>query len=85
VASPAVVSSVRGDVYVTLLSVDQSGRRATLRLAVNPMVGWIWAGGALMVLGSALGVRRRRRRDAAPAAPEVEREERRELAGVSAS
>jgi cytochrome c-type biogenesis protein CcmF len=75
VARPAVVSRPGGDVYLTLLSVD--GRQAaTVRMAVNPLVGWIWAGGGLMVAGSllALGGRRRRRRphqsEPVPARPE---------------
>lgn len=87
VASPAVVSSVGGDVYVTLLSVDQAGDSATLRLAVNPMVGWIWAGGAVMVLGSVLAVRRRRgpSRDDGEVRPvEAGPEEERELVEVGA-
>jgi len=69
VARPSVVSRLGGDVYLTLLSVD-GDRSATVRMAVNPLVGWIWAGGALMVGGSllALGGRRRRR----PSPPEAE-------------
>ena len=78
VASPSIQSSVVGDVYVTLLSVDEAASKATLRLAVNPMVGWIWAGGAVMVAGAALAMwpRRRRRGVAAGAeshAPDRER------------
>jgi cytochrome c-type biogenesis protein CcmF len=60
VARPAVVSGLGGDVYLTLLSVD-GHRTATLRMAVNPLVDWIWTGGALMVLGSLLALGRRRR------------------------
>ncbi|MGN6129943.1 MAG: heme lyase CcmF/NrfE family subunit [Nocardioidaceae bacterium] len=62
VAQPSIRSSVGGDVYVTLLSVDQAAHKATLRLAVNPMVGWIWTGGAVMVAGAALAMWPRRRR-----------------------
>ncbi len=69
VASPSILSGVRGDVYVTLLSVNQAANKATLRLAVNPMVGWIWGGGAVMVAGAALAMwpRRRRRPGTTPA------------------
>jgi cytochrome c-type biogenesis protein CcmF len=68
VARPAVVSRPGGDVYLTLLSVDGT-HAATIRMAVNPLVGWIWAGGGLMVTGSllALAGRRRRRRPHRPA------------------
>ena len=61
VALPAIISSPGGDVYVTLLSADTAGK-AELRLAVNPMVGWIWTGGALMVLGGVWAAWPRRRR-----------------------
>jgi cytochrome c-type biogenesis protein CcmF len=68
VAVPAVASRVSGDLYVTLLSADKDGA-VTVRVARNPMVGWIWAGGAVMAL-SGLGslllllLRVRRRRPA---------------------
>jgi cytochrome c-type biogenesis protein CcmF len=61
VAVPAIVPGFRGDVYATLLSARQDGTGARIRLAVNPLVDWIWAGGALMVLGSLVGLRSRRR------------------------
>ena len=61
VALPAIVSSPAGDLYVTLLSADTAGS-AELRLAVNPMVGWIWAGGGLMVAGGIGAAWPRRRR-----------------------
>ncbi|MEX0429327.1 heme lyase CcmF/NrfE family subunit [Nocardioides sp. DS6] len=64
VAAPAILSGLGGDRYVTLLAAEQSGTTATIRLAVNPMVSWIWAGGALLVLGGILGARRPRRRPA---------------------
>jgi cytochrome c-type biogenesis protein CcmF len=64
VALPAILSSPAGDVYLTLLSADTAGR-AELRLSVNPMVGWIWAGGGVMVLGGAWAAWPRRRRRAA--------------------
>jgi cytochrome c-type biogenesis protein CcmF len=79
VASPAVVSGVSGDLYVTLLSVSGS-RVATLRVAHNPLVGWIWGGGAVMVLGGlwAMWPRRRRRPARMEPAERPEREPSRE-------
>lgn len=57
---PAVAPSPVGDVYVTLLSAPANGRSVTIRLATNPFVDWVWLGGALMVLGGLLTLRRRR-------------------------
>lgn len=54
VSNPAIRSSWTRDVYVTLLEVDEQAASATVRLAVNPLVGWIWGGAALMVAGAAL-------------------------------
>lgn len=64
---PAVASGPRRDVYVTLLDASSSGTSVTLRVAVNPMIDWLWAGGVLLVVGGALGLRRPRRRAAAQA------------------
>ncbi|WP_310963400.1 heme lyase CcmF/NrfE family subunit [Nocardioides terrisoli] len=66
VTSPAVVVGPFADVYVTLLSTD-GGRTAELRLAVNAMVDWIWAGGAIAVLGGLTALWPRRRRTTVPA------------------
>jgi cytochrome c-type biogenesis protein CcmF len=68
VAVPAVASRLRGDVYLTLMSAG--ARHATVRVAVNPLVGWIWGGGAVMVLGAAVAgwpaALRRRKSQAVP-------------------
>ncbi len=61
VAGPAISSGPTRDLYATLLSVRQDGSSARVRLAVNPGVGWIWGGGALMVLGGLLVLSGRRR------------------------
>jgi cytochrome c-type biogenesis protein CcmF len=69
---PAVSARPTGDVYLTLLSTSASGRSATIRLAVNPLVDWVWLGGAMMALGGLVALRRRRARSAAAAAPAIE-------------
>jgi len=70
VASPSLVNRVRGDLYVTLLSTGAGGR-STVRIAVKPLVGWIWAGGAVMVAGGAGALWPRRRRPPVGATAEV--------------
>src|SRR5262249_53284544 len=47
----ALRSTPRDDLYVTLTGWTSSGE-ATLRLLVNPLVMWIWAGGLVLTAGA---------------------------------
>jgi cytochrome c-type biogenesis protein CcmF len=70
IPTPAIRSSLTRDVYVVLLS-SPSDDHATLRITIFPLVAWLWAGGAVMVLGTALAAfpgRRRRPIDPVSAA-----------------
>jgi len=49
------------DLYVTLAGYDQS-KKATFRILINPLVGWLWNGGYLMILGGLLAVWPERRK-----------------------
>ncbi len=49
VATPAVRSSWRADLYLVLMGVEAGGRRVILKAIVNPLVSWIWTGGVIMV------------------------------------
>ena len=51
--------SLGTEFYVTLLGVNQG--KAVLRMSANPLVNWLWIGGAVMSLAPLLGLRRRRR------------------------
>jgi cytochrome c-type biogenesis protein CcmF len=42
------------DVYVVLVATGEDGS-ASFRVFVNPLVSWIWAGGAVLILGVVLG------------------------------
>ncbi|MET7806179.1 heme lyase CcmF/NrfE family subunit [Micromonospora chersina] len=54
VTVPAIGTGPLRDTYVTLLAVAEDSGTATVRLAVNPLVGLIWAGGALTAAGGLL-------------------------------
>jgi len=69
IATPSVRTALGEDLYVTLLSYDPVSGTATLRVFVNPLVMWIWAGGLIVVLGAIFAIRPDRRRLTA-AAPE---------------
>jgi cytochrome c-type biogenesis protein CcmF len=65
IGTPSVRTGFLRDVYLTLVSSPTNdGGRVTLGVAVNPMIVWLWIGGGVIVLGTALalvpGARRRR-------------------------
>jgi cytochrome c-type biogenesis protein CcmF len=52
VTVPGVHSTLGQDVYVVLVGWEElSGRSATFKVYVNPLINWAWLGGALMVAG----------------------------------
>jgi cytochrome c-type biogenesis protein CcmF len=50
----AISTTPVADVYVVLAGVD-SGGAASFQIFINPLVSWIWAGGAIIILGVLLG------------------------------
>jgi len=50
----AISSTPIADVYVVLAGMNDDGS-ASFRIFVNPLVAWIWAGGAIIILGVILG------------------------------
>jgi cytochrome c-type biogenesis protein CcmF len=51
IGTPAVYSTVAGDLYVSIMNLDGSGENAGLLLLITPLVSWIWAAVLLMGLG----------------------------------
>jgi cytochrome c-type biogenesis protein CcmF len=94
VGTPAIDSSWRDDVYLTIDSIPDKGAVWTIGVVVQPLVMWLWIGGGLVVVGSifsAIPGRRRRPTDpvsspvvgiAAPVTPRAEAED---AIGVPAS
>jgi len=84
VGTPAIDSSWRDDVYLTIDSIPDKGTVWTFGVVVQPLVMWLWIGGGLVVFGSILSAvpgRRRRPTDpvsspvvgiAAPVVPDAE-------------
>lgn len=57
VATPSVRSSIARDIYLVLDEVpDPADDSIRLRVIIRPMVAWMWAGGALMAVGTALAL-----------------------------
>ena len=72
IATPAVRSRASGDLYLNLMAIERDGSTATIRMIVEPLVPWIWAGGMIIVLGAFITVtpsRKRQRRSAPVAVP----------------
>jgi cytochrome c-type biogenesis protein CcmF len=50
----AITTTPVADVYIVLAGTNDDGS-AAFRVFVNPLVSWIWAGGAILILGVMLG------------------------------
>ena len=67
IATPAVRTSLGEDLYVTLLASDPATGVVTLHLFVNPLVVWIWIGGAITGVGAVFAAWPERRARTVPA------------------
>jgi cytochrome c-type biogenesis protein CcmF len=56
IATPAVRTSLGEDLYVTLLAADPVSGAVTVHLFVNPLVVWIWIGGAIVAASCAFAI-----------------------------
>lgn len=60
--TPAVRSRPNTDLYVNLMAFERDESSVTLLVFVEPMVMWIWLGGGVIALGSAIAMLAPRRR-----------------------
>ncbi|MFO7591527.1 MAG: heme lyase CcmF/NrfE family subunit [Acidimicrobiia bacterium] len=56
IGTPSVRTGLLRDVYLTLVSSPADGSEVTLGVAVNPMIVWLWTGGGVMALGTAIAL-----------------------------
>ena len=61
VTEVAIASTLIEDLYVVLASLDEDGR-ASFELVLNPLISWLWIGGALLLAGAVLAAWPSRRR-----------------------
>ena len=73
IGTPSVKSGVVKDIYLTLDEMPADGSKATIRVAIKPMVLWIWIGGFILILGTLLAAfpGRNRRRPTDPVSAPV--------------
>ncbi|MCC7003724.1 MAG: heme lyase CcmF/NrfE family subunit [Gemmatimonadaceae bacterium] len=67
VPTPDVRSTWSGDLYANLQTFRNDGTTATVKIISEPLVGWIWLGGAVVVFGALIGMLAPRKRLAAEA------------------
>ena len=73
VGTPAIRSGFEDDVYLTVDALPvKAGGPVTIGVTIQPLVAWLWGGGALLVVGAALAaVPGRRRRPTDPVSAPV--------------
>ncbi len=64
-------STLAGDVYVTLLGYSEDESSVSIQAQINPLVNWLWIGGAVMVLGGIIAIWPKRSRRGDPKQPEA--------------
>jgi cytochrome c-type biogenesis protein CcmF len=52
----SITSSPREDLYVVLAGQDPDTKKAIIQVFVNPLVMWVWVGGAVVFLGTLLAL-----------------------------
>jgi cytochrome c-type biogenesis protein CcmF len=74
IGTPAINTTVRGDVYLTLVRSPATPQEpAVIGVRVIPLVSWLWTGGGLMAFGTLLAaVPGRRRRPTEPVSAPIE-------------
>ncbi len=56
IGSPDVHSTLTHDLYLNLMSLDETGNSAALHLYRTPLVGWIWGGAGIVAFGTLLSL-----------------------------
>jgi len=60
-----VIPGLGNEIYASLLGLDENSR-VVVKVSVEPLVNWLWIGGALMSLVPLLGLRRRKKTSGGP-------------------
>ena len=68
IGTPAVRTSLKEDLYLSVMNIDPARGTLGLLALVNPMVGWIWIATAIMALGGVIALLPARASLALPAA-----------------
>jgi cytochrome c-type biogenesis protein CcmF len=69
----SIVRSLPEDLFLILGNIDEKTEAATIRAVVNPLVSFIWIGGALLVIGTVVGLIGRSKSAGSAQAPRTHR------------
>ena len=56
IGTPAVRTSLKEDLYLSVMNIDPARGSLGLLALVNPMVGWIWMATAIMAIGGVIAL-----------------------------
>jgi cytochrome c-type biogenesis protein CcmF len=56
VSEVAIRSNLREDLYVAVAGISSDGGAVTLRVLLNPLMIWLWIGGVVLRLGTAVAL-----------------------------
>lgn len=56
IGTPAVRTTMRSDLYLSILNIDSTGQGLTLHALINPMVVWIWIATFIMAAGAVVSM-----------------------------
>ena len=56
IGTPAVRTSLKEDLYLSVMNIDPARGSLGLLALVNPMVGWIWIATAIMAIGGVIAL-----------------------------
>ena len=87
IGTPSVRSTIRDDVYLTLVGAPQHpGDPAVIGILVAPLIYWVWVGGGIIAIGTLLAAwPGRRRRPTQPVSAPVPYGRRRSRTGAGAA
>ena len=54
ISEVSIRSTLREDIYVAMAGIAADGSAVTFRVLLNPLMAWLWIGGGVMLLGTAI-------------------------------
>ena len=62
IGTPAVKTTLKEDLYLNLVNINEDGSVIGLQVIIEPLIFWLWFGGAIMCLGTGVSAWPERRK-----------------------